>query len=176
VFSRENVLRAEVRVRWSYVNYDPIAVALDRRVEDDMIVWNWSTRSSVDADWWEVVLPLMHPNGDRVGSLVMWQDGMASETSLSHVHTIARELRRVVQEKLVALWPSATYAARAMTPVEAHPALRTPPLERAVPVPMTSDVALVAATAPADTVVDQRTSRDPVRRTDSAKSRHTTAA
>jgi UDP-GlcNAc:undecaprenyl-phosphate GlcNAc-1-phosphate transferase len=173
VFAHENVLRAEVRVRWSYVNYDPIAVALDLHVEDDVIVWNWCTGSMVNPDWWEVVLPLMHPNGERVGSLVMWQDGMASETSLSHVHTIARELRRVVQEKLVALWPSATYAARALTSAEAHVPAGSAPIERELPVVTVSEVPRPASGG-AD--ADTRVAREPARHGDSATSRRTTAA
>jgi UDP-GlcNAc:undecaprenyl-phosphate/decaprenyl-phosphate GlcNAc-1-phosphate transferase len=172
VFAHENVLRAEVRVRWSYVNYDPIAVALDARVDDDMKVWSWCTGPIVSPNWWEIILPLMHPNGDRVGSLVIWQDGTASENSLSHVPTIARELRRVVQEKLITLWPSATYAARALTP-PAEPVPVRAPMERAVPVVTVAEPARTASTV-ADT--DARAAREPARRSDGASGRRTTAA
>jgi UDP-GlcNAc:undecaprenyl-phosphate GlcNAc-1-phosphate transferase len=175
VFSRENVLRAEVRVRWSYVNYDPYGAPPDRRLEDDVVVWGCGLASMARPDWWEIVLPLLHPNGERLGSLVMWQDGMASENSLSHVHTIARELRRVVQEKLITLWPSATFLARATPPSPSPTAASR--VERAVPIAATSEL----ADAPEDVLAAAEPSprepamREPAMR-ESAHSRRTTAA
>ncbi len=108
VFTTEAFLRAEIRVRQSYMNYWP-GVVHDRRLCDDVPVWTWSANGDAQPDWWEVTLPLVHPCGERIGALVMWQDGLASESSLSHVHTVARELREVVQGKLIQLWPSAAY-------------------------------------------------------------------
>ncbi|MFL5578383.1 MAG: hypothetical protein ACJ79S_20705, partial [Gemmatimonadaceae bacterium] len=56
------------------------------------------------AGWWEIKLPLLGTGGMRIGSLVLWQDGLANETSLSHMHTVARDLRQAVQGKLEVFW------------------------------------------------------------------------
>jgi hypothetical protein len=37
--------------------------------------------------------------------MVLWKDGAQDETSLSHMHAIAGELREAVQDKIVELWP-----------------------------------------------------------------------
>lgn len=105
-FAREDFMRVEVRLRRSFIERRD-AVPLDRRIEDDIVVWSWSRNGSPRVDWWEIRLPFVEAGSERLGSLVLWQDGAASETSLSHVHVIARELRVVVQRKLVALWHDA---------------------------------------------------------------------
>ena len=47
---------------------------------------------------------LLFAAASGVGSLVLWQDGAANDTSLSHMHTIAGDLRHEVELKLLALW------------------------------------------------------------------------
>ena len=102
-FAADTFHRAEIRLRPSFMAGDASA-GRDRRLEDDMIVWSWNRNGAAHPGWWEIKLPLLDVEGQRIGSLIMWQDGMESETSLSHVHTIARELRQAVQMKLVQLW------------------------------------------------------------------------
>ena len=102
-FAADNFHRAEIRLRPSFMAGDNPA-SRDRRLDDDMIVWSWSRNGAAHPEWWEIKLPLLDVGGQRIGSLIMWQDGMESETSLSHVHTIARELRQAVQVKLLELW------------------------------------------------------------------------
>jgi len=108
-FGEDDFHRAEVRLRPSFL--DGTDLALDRRFDDDVSVWTWSRNGAAHAAWWEIKLPLLDAAGGRIGSMVLWQDGMASETSLSHIHTIARALRPAVEYKLLALWHAAQPAA-----------------------------------------------------------------
>ncbi|HKG94573.1 MAG TPA: MraY family glycosyltransferase [Gemmatimonadaceae bacterium] len=108
-FEDEEFQRAEVRLRQTFLNETSEFPVLDRRLEDDTPVWAWSRNGSASADWWEIKLPLLDVEGGRIGSLVLWQDGDASETSLSHMHAIAGEFRTAVQTKLLALWRSSEY-------------------------------------------------------------------
>jgi hypothetical protein len=122
--------RAEVRLRRSFL--EPTAPLPDRRLEDDSPVWVWTRGVGAESRWWEIRLPLLGLKSERIGSLVLWQDGDASESSLSHVHTIARELRAQLERKLVALWhvPAAAELDEAQHAVE---------FERVVPIPATAD-------------------------------------
>lgn len=61
--------------------------------------------------------------------MALWQDGLADETSLSHIHTIAGDLRHVVQHKVIALWH---HSERATTSGDSHDS-ESMPLERVVP-------------------------------------------
>ena len=102
-FSDDDFVRAEVRLRRSFL--EPADATLpDRRLEDDAPVWVWSAGRTVETRWWEIRLPLLGRQRERIGSLVLWHDGDATESSLSHVHTIARELRSQLERKLVELW------------------------------------------------------------------------
>ena len=132
-FAADNFHRAEIRLRPSFIAGDN-PVGRDRRLEDDMVVWSWNRNGAAHPGWWEIKLPLLDAAGQRIGSLIMWQDGMESETSLSHVHTIARDLRQAVQMKLLELWipgsrsSSASASARSSDPVTSRPrALEDPP-------------------------------------------------
>ena len=106
-FDDDQFMRAEVRLRRSFVDGVMDDVGLDRRLEDDVAVWTWSRNGAAHPTWWEIRLPFVGEQGDRIGSMVLWQDGLATETSLSHVHTIARELRVEVERKLLSFWPQA---------------------------------------------------------------------
>ena len=107
----EEFQRAEVRLRQTFLNETSEFPVLDRRLEDDTPVWAWCVSGSASADWWEIKLPLLDDQGSRIGSLVLWQDGDASETSLSHMHAIAGEFRQAVQRKLLSLWRSSEHGA-----------------------------------------------------------------
>jgi hypothetical protein len=50
-----------------------------------------------------VRLPFLSEGGERVGSLVLWQD-LEGEANLAHLHSIAGELRQQVERKILALW------------------------------------------------------------------------
>jgi hypothetical protein len=86
----------------------PVNGDLGRRAEDDIPVWAWSRDdlpgSAPSAAWWHVSLPLLDPRGDRVGSMLLWQDGRLDGEALPHFHTIAGELREQVETKVLALW------------------------------------------------------------------------
>jgi len=101
-FAADDFQRAEIRLRPSFM--DGAQGVPDRRYEDDRPVWTWVRGGEPQSAWWEIKLPLLEASGERIGSLTLWQDGMASETSLSHIHTIARDLGTVVQRKLVVHW------------------------------------------------------------------------
>ena len=107
-FGDDGFQRAEVRLRRSFLDSHDGSTR-DRRFEDDVPVWSWIRPAGAHAACWEIKLPLVDAAGGRIGALVLWQDGLAAETSLSHIHTIARELRPVVQVKLVALWHTSPY-------------------------------------------------------------------
>ena len=103
-FAGDDFQRAEVRLRPSFVKPATASAAEDRRLEDDVAVWSWNRGDHEDPSLWEIKLPLV--DGDRrIGSLVLWKDGAGKETSLSHLHAIAGQLRAAVQMKLVQLWP-----------------------------------------------------------------------
>ena len=110
-FADDEFQRAEVRLRRSFVERTGAALLpLDRRADPDVPIWSWSRHDAGDPCWWEIKLPLLTPSAERIGSLVLWQDGASSETSLSHMHTIARELSREIERKLSLLWPTALVA------------------------------------------------------------------
>ncbi|MFL5578208.1 MAG: hypothetical protein ACJ79S_19825, partial [Gemmatimonadaceae bacterium] len=96
------------------------------RYDDDVSVWTWARGGITQAGWWEIKLPLLGTGGMRIGSLVLWQDGLAHETSLSHMHTVARDLRAVVQGKLEAFWHGSDIARTYdhVVPLPPEPAVR----------------------------------------------------
>jgi hypothetical protein len=102
-FEQDEFECAEVRLRRSFVGgvrtVDP-----DRRLDDDVPVWAWHRSDMTLAACWEIRLPFLAPSGERIGSLVLWQDGRADDSSLSDIHAIAHDLREVVERKLLALW------------------------------------------------------------------------
>ncbi|MFL5560250.1 MAG: MraY family glycosyltransferase [Gemmatimonadaceae bacterium] len=103
-FAADDFQRAEVRLRPSFVRAGHVGTLDDRRLEDDIAIWSWNRGDHEDPTLWEIKLPLIE--GDhRVGSLVLWKDGAGKETALSHMHTIAGEMRTALQMKIVQLWP-----------------------------------------------------------------------
>ncbi|MDB4907235.1 MAG: UDP-N-acetylmuramyl pentapeptide phosphotransferase/UDP-N-acetylglucosamine-phosphate transferase [Gemmatimonadetes bacterium] len=110
-FAADDFQRAELRLRPSFV-YGQGVASLDRRFDDDLAVWTWLRTEVAEASLWEIKLPLIDEREGRVGSIVLWQDGLGDETALSHMHTIARELRGVVQVKVLTLWHNDAYGAR----------------------------------------------------------------
>jgi UDP-GlcNAc:undecaprenyl-phosphate/decaprenyl-phosphate GlcNAc-1-phosphate transferase len=101
-FEAEDFQRIEVRLRPSFLD-GGIGEPLDRRLDDDMAVWTWRGSVEPSAASWEVRLPFLSEGGERVGSLVLWQD-LEGEANLAHLHTIAGELRQEVERKILALW------------------------------------------------------------------------
>lgn len=126
-FAGDEFQRVELRLRPSFV-YGEVVAPLDRRLDDDIAVWTWSRSGLAEPSLWEIKLPLLSEVGERVGSLALWQDGLADETSLSHIHTIAGDLRHTVQHKVIALW----HRSEARTRLDER-AERTPAMERVVP-------------------------------------------
>ena len=113
-FSADDFQRAEVRLRPSFLGSGTADVTDDRRLDDDLAIWSWNRGEHDDPTLWEIKLPLV--DGDhRIGSLVLWKDGAGSGTALSHMNTIAGELRSAVQSKIVQLWPSIASQARSWT-------------------------------------------------------------
>ena len=102
-FEADQFQRTEIRLRPSFIYGERVA-SLDRRLEDDIGVWTWSRSRLAEPSLWEVKLPLLDRTGERVGSLVLWQDGLGNETGLSHIHTIARDLRTTLEERILTLW------------------------------------------------------------------------
>ena len=95
--------RAEIRLRPSFVARG-MKGAPDRRFDDDVLVWSWK-RAAPRNGAWEVRVPMHGPRGERIGSLLVWQDGTAVDPSLSHLNVVTRDLRAVVERQLWALWP-----------------------------------------------------------------------
>lgn len=126
-FASDEFQRAEVRLRPSFL-YGDVVASLDRRLDDDVAVWTWSRSGLSEPSLWEIKLPLLSAAGERVGSMALWQDGLSEETSLSHIHTIAGDLRAVVQHKVIALWH---HPDRAIA--EEISSIDGPSLERVVP-------------------------------------------
>ena len=137
-FREDAFHRAEIRLRPAFL--DGVETLRDRRFEDDRSVWVWARGVEAEAAWWEIKLPLQDASGSRIGSLVLWQDGMASETSLSHIHTIARELRVALQEKIVTLWHSFVAEEARLEPPTALALTGSEDLRAATPAPAASRV------------------------------------
>lgn len=131
-FAQDEFECAEVRLRRSFVGADHSGDAY-RRLDDDVPVWAWHRSNVTLAACWEIRLPFLAPSGERIGSLVLWQDGRGDDVSLADMHAIAHDLLAVVEQKLLALWPSWTEeadAAVAMASDRAVPISRT--VERAL--------------------------------------------
>lgn len=103
-FAGDDFQRAEVRLRPSFVKTAKLEGTSDRRLDDDIAIWSWNRGDHQDPTLWEIKLPLVEAD-NRIGSLVLWKDGAGKESALSHMHTIAGELRAAVQVKIVQLWP-----------------------------------------------------------------------
>jgi UDP-GlcNAc:undecaprenyl-phosphate/decaprenyl-phosphate GlcNAc-1-phosphate transferase len=102
-FEQDEFECAEVRLRRSFVGAVPGLDAY-RRLDDDVPVWAWHRSNVTLAACWEIRLPFLAPSGERIGSLVLWQDGRGDNVSLVDMHAIAHDLRTVVEQKLLALW------------------------------------------------------------------------
>jgi UDP-GlcNAc:undecaprenyl-phosphate GlcNAc-1-phosphate transferase len=102
-FEQDEFECAEVRLRRSFVGVGQGTDAY-RRLDDDVPVWAWRRSDVTLAACWEIRLPFLAPSGERIGSLVLWQDGRANDVSLAGMHAIAHDLRAVVEQKLLALW------------------------------------------------------------------------
>jgi len=141
MFAQDEFECAEVRLRRSFVGSEGGAgTTADayRRLDDDVPVWAWHRSNVTLAACWEIRLPFLAPSGERIGSLVLWQDGRTDDVSLADMHVIAHDLRGVVEQKLLALWepwhddPDAVVAMAAAGD-------RRGAGERAVPLPRMSD-------------------------------------
>jgi len=115
-FEQDEFECAEVRLRRSFVGAAP---GLDtyRRLDDDVPVWAWHRSDVTLAACWEIRLPFLAPSGERIGSLVLWQDGRGDDVSLADMHAIAHDLRSVVEQKLLSLWEPWTDAPEAAVAV-----------------------------------------------------------
>jgi len=102
-FAQDEFECAEVRLRRSFVGAAP-SMDTYRRLDDDVPVWAWHRSNVTLAACWEIRLPFLAPSGERIGSLVLWQDGRGDDVSLADMHAIAHDLRSVVEQKLLALW------------------------------------------------------------------------
>ena len=102
-FAQDEFECAEVRLRRSFVGSSAGGEAY-RRLDDDVPVWAWHKSDVTLAACWEIRLPFLAPSGERIGSLVLWQDGRGDDVSLADMHAIAHDLRAVVEQKLLALW------------------------------------------------------------------------
>ena len=109
-FAADDIARAEVRLRRFFLEARPADLPIDlseelaaeRRRDEELAVWSWDANGAVRTDWWEIRLPFILEGEECVGSLVLWVDGAASDTTLSHMHLIAGDLRREILQKLVA--------------------------------------------------------------------------
>ena len=111
-FATDEFRRAEVRLRPSLIV--PGAPSALRRQRDDVAIWTWNAQPHVPLSWWEIRLPLLTADGGPFGSFVIWHDGTARDTGLSHISTISRDLRAAVEERLSALWPAEAAALAAL--------------------------------------------------------------
>ena len=102
-FAEDQFECAEVRLRRSFLGGAQSADDY-RRLDDDVPVWAWHRSEVTLAACWEIRLPFLAASGERIGSLVLWQDGRVDDVSLGDIHAIAHDLRAVVEQKLLALW------------------------------------------------------------------------
>lgn len=150
-FAAEDCPRVEVRLRAAFLagRRGPASglvsiTHLGTVDDDDVAVWTWSNpeATGVQPAWWHLTLPFLDTQGERIGSLVLWQEAMGAAASpFPHFHAIAGDLRLQIEAKLLALWPvgtergvvapSGAYASPLGTPVQtAATALRGDPRSR----------------------------------------------
>jgi UDP-GlcNAc:undecaprenyl-phosphate/decaprenyl-phosphate GlcNAc-1-phosphate transferase len=137
-FAADDIAKAEVRLRRSFLETRPAdlpidvsaEIAAERRRDEELVIWNWCKNGSTHPEWWEIRLPFIVAQEECIGSLVLWVDGIASDTTLSHMHLIAGDLRREILTKLVV-----HRGDRRLVP---ETAIREPG-ERIVPVPLVAD-------------------------------------
>jgi UDP-GlcNAc:undecaprenyl-phosphate GlcNAc-1-phosphate transferase len=139
-FAQDEFECAEVRLRRSFVGAAP---GLDsyRRLDDDVPVWAWHRSNVTLAACWEIRLPFLAPSGERIGSLVLWQDGRGDDVSLADMHAIAHDLRAVVERKLLTLWEPWDETPESVAAVAGD---RATAGERVVPVPRSVERAALA--------------------------------
>jgi UDP-GlcNAc:undecaprenyl-phosphate/decaprenyl-phosphate GlcNAc-1-phosphate transferase len=103
-FKDDGSPRVEIRLRTTFLGED--GPDPGRRTDDDVVVWAWSRESHPRAAWWHVSIPLIDTVGERIGSMVLWQESsdIADTAALPHFHTIAGELRALIEQKLLTLW------------------------------------------------------------------------
>jgi hypothetical protein len=130
-FAQDEFECAEVRLRRSFVGLST-SVDTYRRLDDDVPVWAWHRSNITLAACWEIRLPFLAPSGERIGSLVLWQDGRGDNTTLADMHAIAHDLRAVVERKLLTLWEPWNETPEAVVAIGGD---RTSTGERLVPVP-----------------------------------------
>ncbi len=113
VFQDEAIPRAEVRLQRWFLNRRPAVVTSDGRGDDELPVWTLNHANEDAESWWEIVLPLVASDERRMGSLVIWEEGLSYAASLSHLHVISEHLRMELQQKLQLLgWPAAEELAK----------------------------------------------------------------
>jgi UDP-GlcNAc:undecaprenyl-phosphate GlcNAc-1-phosphate transferase len=139
-FEQDEFECAEVRLRRSFVGAGASPDAY-RRLDDDVPVWAWHRSNMTLAACWEIRLPFLAPSGERIGSLVLWQDGRADDVSLADMHAIAHDLRRVVEQKLLTLWQGWDDEPEQVVAMGGDRAAGS---DRAVPIPRAVDRAPIA--------------------------------
>ena len=132
-FKHDEFECAEVRLRRSFAG-GALSMDASRRLDDDVPVWAWHRSDVTLAACWEIRLPFLAPSGERIGSLVLWQDGRGTDMSLADMHAIGHDLRRVVEQKLLALWEPWDDAPEAVVAVAGDRAISG---DRAVAIPRT---------------------------------------
>ena len=104
-FREDGAASAEVRLRRSFLNDWSAQLPTTGRADDEMPVWTWRREEYPSLSCWEIGIPLLAPDGRRIGSLVVFEDGVA-HASLSHLHAIGEHLRKELQRKLYVFgWP-----------------------------------------------------------------------
>jgi UDP-GlcNAc:undecaprenyl-phosphate GlcNAc-1-phosphate transferase len=139
-FAQDEFECAEVRLRRSFVGAGAGTDAY-RRLDDDVPVWAWHRSNVTLAACWEIRLPFLAPSGERIGSLVLWQDGRGDDVSLADMHAIAHDLRGVVEQKLLALWQPWADEPESVVAVAGNRSVNT---DRPVAIPRTGDRASLA--------------------------------
>jgi UDP-GlcNAc:undecaprenyl-phosphate GlcNAc-1-phosphate transferase len=102
-FAEDGCPRVEIRLRTAFLGEERPGEP-GRRADDDVVVWTCGRDTEPRAAWWHVSLPLVDTHGDRLGCMVIWQEGAAQGAVLPHFHTIAGELRAQIEHKLLTLW------------------------------------------------------------------------
>ena len=104
-FADDPISKVELRLQRGFISRQLAVVHEGGRADDEVTVWRYAHEEEAGPECWEVSIPLCGDGDHRIGSLVIWESGLTSD-SVSHLQVIAGPLRMELEHKLRTIgWP-----------------------------------------------------------------------